>query len=207
MDVKYEYQPSVDYWQRIESQCPAWQPPNDLIEVEWKKGAALTREDGNSKTRSLVINVPGRGLVEWVMPYQAYVPAIDPAGNICPLTTVTCRNPEDDGTGFADKIRSIKKRSGWFIATREEEFAGLQDQEYAAFLCALSDQRKAAHAQREKEYAATQMSGAERAVREQAQQLTAAVQQGADANREAMIDVAKAIAAEVAKATAKASGK
>lgn len=204
--VKYDYDPSKDYWRLIESQCPAWQPPELADAGSGRRGRgsgrAVTWEDESAQTRVVMIDVPGHGPVEWVMPFQKYVPAVDPSGNICPLTTHTCRLPEDserEVAGFGDKIIAAKKRAGWFIATRDQEYQGLVDQEYAAFLCALIPLRKAAHSARQAEEDAKFYSGAEKLMIQQQAQIAQAVTDGAAANREVMMDVAKAVGVEVAK--------
>lgn len=195
VEVSYEYKPGVDYWAKLQSQCPAWEPQKT---VDFN-GAACTMDFEDPTTRQVLIDVNGKQH-EWVMPFQQYVPAVDPCGNICPLTVATCRNPEDDGTGFGDKIIAKKKRAGWFMINPEESFQGLDGQEYAAFLCQLSADRKKAQAERDRLHTEEFMSGAEKAVRDQGKLLQQAVNDGASANRDVMTDMAKSIGAEIAKA-------
>lgn len=193
--VKYEFKPGVDYWQKIEAQCPAWIPP---VTVDYG-GAACTREDESTTVREYLINHDGKQ-VAWVMPFQEYIPAVDPAGNVVPLTVTTCRKPEDDETGFRDIIQARKKRQGWFIGTRDQEFQGLTGQEYAAFLCQVSEDRKTQHADRQAEYAKQFFSEAEKRAIEQANSIQKAVQTSTESNRELMLELAKTVGAEVAKA-------
>ena len=198
VEVSYEYKPGVDYFAKLQAQCPAWEPPKT---VDFN-GAACTMDFEDPTTRQVLVDVNGKQ-TEWVMPFQQYVAAVDPRGNIIPLTVATCRNPEDDGTGFGDKIIAKKKRAGWFMINQEESFQGLDGQEYAAFLCQLSADRKKAQADREAAFHEEFMSGAEKAVRDQGKLLQQAVNDGANANREVMTDLAKSIGSEIAKAIAK----
>src|SRR6185295_19694641 len=60
--VPYEFTPGVDYWAKIESQCPAWRPQQlaDTSAGRNGSGRAVTWDHEDSKTRSMMILVDGR---------------------------------------------------------------------------------------------------------------------------------------------------
>ena len=89
-------------------------------------------EPADRVVRSLyyaTIDEPERGISagdpcvgEFTMPFQQYVRAMDPAGNICTLHIKGSRLPQDDqNTGFGAAQVAKKQLSGWLICERVSE--------------------------------------------------------------------------------------
>lgn len=110
-----------DVYAVIDNTVPPWRPDRNAETT--KDGAMITPFGVDCGPRTLVRELDGRQ-VEFVMPFQRYIRAIDPAGNIMPLTVCSCRNEADQlGEGgdpqFAERMIGIKISQGWLIAERE----------------------------------------------------------------------------------------
>lgn len=142
-------------------------PPWQLHKTVTVGSAACTPYDEDAGTRN------GRrddGAI-FTMPYQRYVRAVDPAGFLCPLTTHTSRTPQDDTTGFEDKIKAVKRRKGWLIAERDEQANGLMGRDYGEYVLRemLRRQRENArkHVEGLKEFESQETKAIERAMKDQ----------------------------------------
>lgn len=148
-EFSFEVDSSKDYFAEIDRTVPAW-IMGATVDLTGKAMISDIEKGANS-LRTMNVRLPNGSVTEFTMPWQRYLRAIDPAGNLSCLTVTTCQKPDDDETGFEDKIKAIKKRAGWFIAERGEEYNGLLDQEYGAFVLALAKHRAAAHAEAQAE--------------------------------------------------------
>ncbi len=128
-----------DVYALIDDTVPPWRPDHNT-EIT-KDGAHITPYGVDCGPRTMTRGEGSRySRFEFVMPFQRYIRAIDPAGNIMPLTVCSCRNEQDQlGEGgdpqFAERMIGIKRSQGWLIAEREYAHKeGKTAEEYGAFL-------------------------------------------------------------------------
>lgn len=187
--------PSRDYFSELDAMYPPWARP-PTVKHDSAPGAALTMDSEPAGTREFRL---ANGAI-FVMPHQQYVRGVDPAGNIGHITVKTSRVPEDDETGFWDKILANKRRAGWLIAERDQELNGMVGQEYGAYVVAEMHRRRAAKAEQEKLDAEAYESQASRRAAESAQQMSDAVTAMATSQRSDMKELAKELATAIVQA-------
>lgn len=169
-ELSFEVDASKDYFRIIEQLLPSWLP----VATQDPTGRSIIADVDKQASPMRLLNMrgPDGKIYEFNMPHQRYARAVDPAGNLVPLTVNTCQIPDDDNTGFEDKTKGIKRRSGWFIAEPDEEFNGLTGQEYGAFIFAVMKHRQALHAEKQANDARAFQSQAEKTAIELAQKHT-----------------------------------
>lgn len=161
------------HWQLVNLICPPWVR---AITTQSDSGAACTMY--GQATGERAIDLPEAivriGKEEFylprrpfVMPFQNYVRALDPAGNLLPLTVCTNRVDLDDGTGYKDRIISQKRRQGWWIAEPNMDHAGREADVYGRALFAEMAKRRDDHVSRMTVVDKENESRLERAFKEQ----------------------------------------
>ena len=197
--LAYEFDPDRDYMNEVDAVTPAWVPPADIQRDARVPGAALHTR---SNIRPTMVRMADGSLR--TIPAKRYVRAVDPQGNIHPLSisTVTPGPGPNDPFEFADgfdrlgtetRVLAEKKRRGWLILEPSEMMNGLTGSEYICWALAVAADRRRRHAEYEAQERDNFMSqAARRAMEEQKKQAGV------------MADAVKGIGAEVAKAVAEA---
>lgn len=166
-DLPYEFDPSVDYFAKFDEFVPKWQ----AIGYEKVNGSlgAFSESVGPAE-----VKVAPR--TTRVMPYMRYVRAIDPAGNVCPLSVSSVRPspafPDGhDKCGTLNRVIAEKNAAGWLIVENSQlmwsPYSGKAGQQYAAWALAVMKYRLVKHAEHEASEAKAFQSRAEKAANAQ----------------------------------------
>lgn len=156
-----------DFFAEIDRRLPPWTQQET---IEWEGHSGLTPDNQGCGVRTVIVSfemtpeLDGteerkqvRG--EVVIPYQPYLRAIDPVGNLVPLIVSTNREFDGDAQAYRDRIVAAKMRKGWLIAEPvpnyipaacavHDERGNLVTNEYGRYLFETAKERKAAHAAR-----------------------------------------------------------
>lgn len=140
---------SAAFFDYVDKLIPPWVAPRTLTIGE---SSGLTPEGEDCGPRSATAFDENGVPREYNMPFFRYVRAVDPAGNICALIVAPTRNgdPASDFGGYEVMIRKAKIAKGWLIAERGEEYKGMDDDQYGAFLAKKVKDRQAAYLQLQK---------------------------------------------------------
>lgn len=136
-DPKWKYR---DFFDEIDAMVPPWRPPATLGDVTTSRsdGPMIYPENAASqRTMNSLVYAPyavpeqdigagdplypgksGHWTTEFSMPFVLYIRAMDPAGKIDTLQIKTCQNPNDDTTGYDQRIIAQKRRQGWLMCER-----------------------------------------------------------------------------------------
>ena len=155
----------IDYFAKINQLCPPWVP--EPVQVNHPFSGQLTDYAEDAGSRVVHVRDEQGELRLFNMPFFPYVRAVDPAGNLLPLITGTCRDPAEDVSGYASQIISQKKRAGWLIAEPHEEHKGYVGQEYGKLLFDEMASRKAKHKKRMDSEELRHRTAAEKALEEE----------------------------------------
>jgi hypothetical protein len=210
-----DYDPSVDYWAKIQAIHPAWIPPT----VEWRHEATDAAISPEHSTRDVVTrekDAKGRmRSVRRVMGHVRYVRAIDVAGNLGPLSISTIRPDKKHQHGFdgilTEQILLAKKmRRGWIVVEKGFEdywvgpFAQGDSNRYAAWALAVMRERKKLHAEYEKVEGEIWLDEKRKEAKARAEEQAALTGTAiADALAKAMPQMAEAAVAKATKAKSK----
>ncbi|HAM54421.1 MAG TPA: hypothetical protein DCQ64_03045 [Candidatus Rokubacteria bacterium] len=141
----------ANHWKLVDLICPSWAR---AMTVQSESGAHCTMYGQATGERSVdlpevVVRIgkeefylPRR---QFVMPFQNYLRALDPAGNLGPLTISTNRVDADDGCGTRDRTIAIKRRAGWWIAEPLMDHNGRDADTYGRALFLEMAKRRADH--------------------------------------------------------------
>ncbi len=134
-------------------QQPHWRPAPTIENQRTAKSrdnidSALTHWDEPNGPRAILDEL-GR---ECVLPYQRYMRAIDPAGNLVPLVVSTNRVTHTDGTNYETVVRQKQRRKigGWLFI--DEPPYGRELAEWQEWCAAEAAQRRSAHLAYEQRY-------------------------------------------------------
>lgn len=203
------------FFDEIDSMVPPWEPSGymALSDKNAGQGAVLypISEPAQRTQVSLAYDiVTGEPLrVEFTMPFQKYLRAMDRAGNITPFTIKTCQIADEDTTGFDQSIVSRKVQAGWLICERNQpNVLGLQGEAYAEYLRKEWLRRRRAHAAAMEKQEQVVVSVAERRMIEehkrQEEALARQAEMQAEMTQRLVGDMAPAIAQAVAAGLAQA---
>lgn len=183
------FDPSVNYFAKIDQLMPKWHRAPSL-----RPDAHVLSDDQYQGAR----NITTSSGASFTMPFQKYVRAIDPVGNMTALTIATSRVPEDDNTGYADRAVSIKRRKGWLIAEEAEYWQGPHYGQEHAYHCLVEmERRKALHAGNESEAAKAFQSRLERDTRENNERVANAIEMQAQKSTEMVEALATKLASAI----------
>ena len=200
------------FFDEVDAMVPPWQSSVHVTAYgDNDQGAVLypTSEPSQREIATLAYeNATGDPRrAEVTMPFQAYVRAMDRAGNIHPLTVKTCQIAAEDQTGFQQSIIARKVAAGWLICERDHLMAnGLKGEPYGEHLRAEWLRRRREHAARmlaqEDIYASRVKRDAEEERKLQGEALQQHAQLSRDLVRDMVSDMVPAIAEAVAKGLA-----
>lgn len=164
---------AVDWFAEIDRRLPPWHAQRTTQygtntgltpEPNTKAAEGWAPEDVATGTRTIMVGYvenlldvvdkgvdPSEVIYEITMPYQPYVRAINPAGQLVPLLVSQTR--EESGiyeTGHGDRIKAAKRRLGWLIAERNEEHGGRTGQDYGRLIFEEMAKRQVAHDAKQK---------------------------------------------------------
>lgn len=122
-----------DFFAEINAMVPEWVPTEAT--GGGKTGGGVAMYDAGEppdrlfrSTYYATIDEPERNVKagdpcagEFSMPFQEYVRAMDPAGNVVPLIIKGSRIPSDDNTGYGAQIVAKKRLMGWLICERVDD--------------------------------------------------------------------------------------
>jgi hypothetical protein len=154
-ELRFAFDPTHDYEADIDEVTPAWVPPPDVQTDTRVPGAAL-----HSKENILPTLVRSKDGSYRHIPPMRYVRAVDPSGNIHPLTITTVTpgpgpsGPKEYADGFDrigtdSRVKDEKRRRGWLILETGQYMYGRTGQEYLAWALAVADLRRKRKAARD----------------------------------------------------------
>jgi hypothetical protein len=155
---------------------------------------------------------PGRSghwSCEFSMPFVMYIRAMDASGKLDTLQIKSCQNPNDDNTGYDQRIIARKRRDGWLICERSStaqalgitfDTEGKSDQVYGEYLRGEWLRRRRAralHDEREREKMQTE---AEKQMLAQQKKQTEILEQQGDMTRAMVAEMVNTLIPEITKA-------
>lgn len=201
-EIQFDFDERRDYAKELDAIQPPWRgvwAPNPE-----SKGASF------SNTTTPIEMKVGKKQTRTI-PQFRYVRAVDPAGNIVPLSVSTCRpSPEfpdgNDRIGTRARVIESKHRRGWIIidlddqASRCPESKYMLGPQYIAWALAVSASRKQRHTKYENSEAELFMSQKRAEAKMRADEM-------AQANKAIMGEMGREVGREVAKALDRAERK
>lgn len=187
------------FFDEIDMMVPAFEPSSHMTTNEGTgQGAVLYPTSEPSQRVSVATwydNASGEPQrVEFAMPFQQYLRAMDAAGNIQPLTIKTCQIASEDTTGFDQSIIARKVQAGWIICERNQPNAlGLVGEQYGEHIRKEWLRRRREHLKREQAQDRLFMSTAEKSAQEDRARADAALERQSDIQQRMVADMAGTI--------------
>lgn len=201
------------FFDEVNAMCPAF-VHTVVTSGSGKGGSAGSAmyEDGQPPNRvfpalvyDLFTGEPSQA--DFDMPFQAYVPAMDPAGVICPLFIRNSQVSADDPSGsFAITKVAQKIADGWLVLVREPRAFGLSvtnavgkvGEEFGEYARSEFTRRREANAQKMLSAEQKFKSDAMKSLEEQRAAQTEMLAEMGAASRQAAQDTAQALASVIA---------
>lgn len=219
-----------DFFDEVDAMVPAWRLPATLADTStsrtdapmiYPENASSQRvmhslvyapyaspDDGIDAGQPLTLGNSGPWTTEFSMPFALYVRAMDPAGSITTLAIKSCQNPNEDQTGYDQRIVTSKRKQGWLICERSPMLQalgllidfGMPDAEYGEYLRAEWLRRRRARAAFDAREKAKMQTDAERAIVDQQKKQTEILSQQGDMTRAMVAEMVTTLIPEITKA-------